>query len=171
MGAFDWLLGRLTLALAWVACAIVVAMLVMIVTDVSMRYLAIRPPDWTSTYVEYLLLYVTMLPAPWLVRERGHVAIEALVASLPRLLQVALANLVYVVCILVAFLCSYLSWGLLVEAWETNALDVRGVDIPTWLQFAPLTVCFALVGLEFLMFLLGRRRYYSYDLGEVKDGV
>jgi len=25
--------------------------------------------------------------------------------------------------------------------------------------------------LEFLFFLLGRRHYYSYDLGEVKDTV
>ena len=30
---------------------------------------------------------------------------------------------------------------------------------------------FLLVALEFLMYLLGLRSYYSYDLGEVKDGV
>jgi TRAP-type C4-dicarboxylate transport system permease small subunit len=168
---FDKALGQVSVALAWLASVIVLAMLVMIVVDVSMRTLGTNPPPWTSTYVEYLLLYLTMLPAPWLVRERGHVAIEALVASLPRFLQTTLAYLVYFVCIVVSFLCAYLSWGLMIEALESGAVDVRGVDIPTWLQFVPMSIGFFLVGLEFLMYLVGRRRYYSYDLGEVKDGV
>ena len=46
---------------------------------------------------------------------------------------------------------------------------MRGVDMPYWLQFLPLPICFALVGLEFIMYLIGVRSYYSYDLGEVKD--
>jgi TRAP-type C4-dicarboxylate transport system permease small subunit len=171
MAAFDKALGWVSTVLAWGACAVIPVLCAMIVVDVSMRTLGANPPLWTSSVVEYALLYVTMLPAAWLVRERGHVAIEALVAALPRVLQTLLAYFVYLVCTVVSLLCAWFSWGLLVEALESGALDVRGVDMPTWLQYLPMFVGFTLVGLEFLMFLLGQRRYYSYDLGEVKDGV
>jgi hypothetical protein len=50
-------------------------------------------------------------------------------------------------------------------------LDVRGIDMPYWLQFLPLPLCFLLIALEFCMYIAGLRSYYTYDLGEVKDGV
>ncbi len=58
-----------------------------------------------------------------------------------------------------------------VEAIETGNLDVRGIDMPYWLQFLPMPFGYALVGLEFVMFLAGLRHYYTYDLGVVKDSV
>ncbi len=171
MAAIDWAIGKVSLLLAWIACVIIVVLFVMIVVDVSMRTYGLSPPLWTSSVVEYALLYVAMLPAGFLVRERGHVAIEAVVSAVPRPVQIVLAKFVYLTCIIVSFGCAWFAWNLMWEAINSGALDVRGVDMPSWLQFAPLTLGFTLVGLEFLMFLIGRRHYYTYDLGEVKDSV
>ena len=143
----------------------------MIVIDVSIRTFGFRPPLFTSSVVEYALLYLAMCSAPWLVRERGHVVIEALVAVLPDVIRKSLAKIIYLVCASVSFLFAYLCWGIFVDYWVGGELDVRGVDMPYWLQFLPLPLCFALIGLEFCMYLVGLRSYYSYDLGEVKDGV
>ena len=90
---------------------------------------------------------------------------------LPPGIRAALAKLVYLVCALVSFLFAYLCWGIFWAYVQGGELDVRGVDMPYWLQFLPLPLCFALIGLEFCIYLSGRRSYYSYDLGEVKDGV
>ena len=168
---FDRLLGQMSTALAWFACALIPCMFTMIVIDVSIRTFGLRPPLFTSSVVEYALLYLAMCSAPWLVRERGHVVIEAGVAVLPDFLRKPLAKIVYLVCAGVSFLFAYLCWNIFVAYWIGGELDVRGVDMPYWLQFLPLPVCFALIGLEFSMYLLGLRSYYSYDLGEVKDGV
>ena len=43
--------------------------------------------------------------------------------------------------------------------------------MPYWAQFLPMTIGFFLVSLEFFMFLMGLRHYYSYDLSEIKDEV
>jgi hypothetical protein len=43
--------------------------------------------------------------------------------------------------------------------------------MPYWAQFFPMMIGFFLVSLEFLLFLLGLRHYYTYDLGELKDEV
>lgn len=141
----------------------------MITVDVSIRTLGYRPPLFTSSVVEYALLYLAMFAAPFLVRERGHVVIEAMVTIMPKYIREPLAKLVYLVCALASFLFAYLCWGIFWDYVIGGELDVRGVDMPYWLQFLPLPLCFALVGLEFSLYLAGLRSYYSYDLGEVKD--
>jgi TRAP-type C4-dicarboxylate transport system permease small subunit len=168
---FDRLLGWASTVLAWFACAIIPCMFTMIVVDVSIRTFGYSPPLFTSSVVEYALLYLAMGSAPWLVRERGHVVIEALVAVLPDTVRQPLAKAVYLICAAASFLFAYLCWGLLAQYWVGGELDIRGIDIPYWLQFLPLPICFALVGLEFCMYLAGLRSYYTYDLGEVKDSV
>lgn len=171
MARFDRWLGLVSLALAWVACALIPIMFTMITVDVSIRLAGLRPPAFTSAVIEYALLYVAMFSAPFLVREKGHVAIEAVIAYLPRWLQRALALFVYVVCMLAAALFTYFSIGIFWENWTAGQLDTRSIDVPYWLQFVPMIIGFAFVSLEFLMYVLGLRHYYSYDLGEVKDGV
>lgn len=171
MDAFDKALGKSVTALAYVACAVIPCLFTMIVIDVTIRMTGFTPPLFTSSVVEYALLYIAMFAAPWLVREKGHVAIEAVITQLPAAAQRFLAKLVYLVCMLASILFSYFSWQLFLDAWESGQLDVRGVDMPYWAQFLPMFIGFVFISFEFLMYLIGRRHYYSYDLGDVKDSV
>ncbi len=164
-------LEQVTTALAYFACAIVACVFVMIVTDVSMRSMGISPPPFTLSVVEYSLLYFAMCCAPYLVRHKGHVTIEALVSVLPVVIRVILAKIVYFACVCVALLFAYYSLELFLEAWESQEPDVRGIDMPYWTLFLPMPLCFLLVALEFVRYLIGIDSYYSYDLGEVKDSV
>ncbi len=169
--AFDKKLEAVVGALVWVACALIPCIFIMITIDVSIRTIGFTPPLFTSSIVEYALLYIAMCSAPWLVRQKGHVAIEALVAMLPTNVREPLAKIVYLVCAVIAVYFAWLSVELFIEAIETGNLDVRGIDMPYWTQFLPMPFGYLLVGLEFLMFFLGLRHYYTYDLGEVKDSV
>ena len=171
MEAFDRAVGYIVTALAYVACAVIPCMFTMIVIDVSMRTVGMNPPLFTSSIVEYALLYVAMFSAPWLVREKGHVAIEAVLTISPPIVRRILALTVYVTCMTASFLFAWFSWQLFIDAVETGQLDIRGVDLPYWAQFLPMFIGFALVGAEFLFYVAGRRHYYSYDLGKVKDSV
>ena len=171
MDAFDKALGKSVTALAYVACAVIPCLFTMIVIDVSIRMMGYNPPLFTSSVVEYALLYIAMFAAPWLVREKGHVSIEAVITQLPAPMQRFLAKFVYLVCMLASILFSYFSWQLLLDAWESGQIDMRGVYMPYWAQFFPMFIGFVFISFEFLMYLIGRRHYYSYDLGDVKDGV
>ena len=112
---FDKYLGVAETWLAYFACALIPAMFTMIVIDVSIRTLGYSPPLFTSSVVEYALLYLAMCSAPWLVRERGHVVIEALVANLPDFIRRPLAKIVYFVCAVVSMLFAYLCWGIFID--------------------------------------------------------
>jgi C4-dicarboxylate transporter, DctQ subunit len=164
-------LARTSMALVVAGCAIVVGLFFLIIVDVTIRTAGINPPGFTVAVVEYGLLYFAVFAAPFLVRVRGHVVIEAVVAQLPRAAQTALARIVYFVCFLLCLLFVWFSAQLVWEAVETERVDLRGIDIPLWLQYLPMPFGFLVMGLEFLPFLLGLRSYYSYDLGEVKDGM
>ena len=157
------------MALSWVACAIIPCMFTMITIDVLIRTAGVTPPLWTSSVVEYGLLYLAMCSAPWLARQRGHVAIEALVSVMAPAVRQRLAKVVYLVCGVASILFAWFSLELFWEAWVSGEEDVRGVDMPYWVLFIPMPISFLLLGLEFFMYLIGLRSYYSYDLGQVKD--
>lgn len=157
------------MALSWVACAIIPCMFTMITIDVLIRTAGVTPPLWTSSVVEYGLLYLAMCSAPWLARQRGHVAIEALVSVMAPAVRQPLAKVVYLVCGVASILFAWFSLELFWEAWVSGEEDVRGVDMPYWVLFIPMPISFLLLGLEFFMYLIGLRSYYSYDLGQVKD--
>ena len=169
--AFDRKLGEVEVALSWIACAIIPCMFTMITIDVLIRTAGVTPPLWTSSVVEYGLLYLAMCSAPWLARERGHVAIEALLTVMAPAVRNPLAKVVYLVCAVASIMFAWYSLELFWEAWVSGEEDVRGVDMPYWLLFIPMPIAFFLLGLEFFTYLIGLRSYYSYDLGEVKDDI
>jgi len=81
---WSWLVSLMALA----AACVLVWLMVSIVVSVTMRNAGLQPFAWLFTSAEYGLLYMTMLGAPWLVRERGHVHIELLTAALPEAARV-----------------------------------------------------------------------------------
>ncbi len=157
--------------LAAIAGVIVVAIFLSIVVDVLMRIAGLQPPAWTITYVEYGLLYFTMCCAPYLVRNKGHVLIESLVSILPEMMRRVMAKTTYTLCILGSGLFTHQSVLLLTDAWASNRLDVRGVDMPMWLLFVPMPICFGIIAIEFIRYLVGPDTIYSYDLTDAKDSI
>ena len=143
---------------------------VLIVVDVVMRLVGLSPPAFTITFVEYILLYFTMFSAPWLVRMKGHVFVDALTQMMPGRVQTVVAKIVYLLSVCSTLTFCFISFGLLVEAIETKNLDVRGVFMPAWLLFAPMPPCFLLVATEFLRYLIGIDDMYG-SRTDVKESV
>ncbi len=142
----------------------------MIVFDVTIRILGFQPPAYTIAVVEYILLYFTMLAAPWLVRQKAHVFIDAMTQFLPPRVKKVTAKFVYCVCIASALTYCYFSFGLLVENYQMGSLDVRGIDLPQWSLFAPMPPCFLLVAIEFARYLIGIDDMYG-DRTDVRESM
>ena len=143
---------------------------VMIVVDVTMRIVGLTPPLFTISVVEYILLWFTMLAAPWLVRIKGHVFIDAVTQFLPGTLKAAIAKIVYAICIASASIYCVHAAGLLLVAWQEDKVDVRGVDMAQWILFFPMPVCFFFVAIEFARYFIGLDDMYSHSVEE-REGV
>ena len=146
---------RLLDLLAAVAGALLAAMTLAIVVDVVLRNLGFQPPAHTLTLTEYGLLYVTMLGAPWLVREKGHVHIELLTAALSPRARFWLTRAVYGLCVLTCVVIFWFGLEVTIDQWRRGVIDVRSFDMPRWLLTASIPLSFGLMTVEFGRFLLG----------------
>lgn len=154
--------------LAGIAAALVALMFLAIVYDVATRNLGVLTITWVVALTEYGLIYVTTLAAPWLLRERGHVAMEAVRTLVPPSVAAWLEKLVLALCLVA---CCVAVWAA-VPVIERNLgmTDVRANFIPRWTMFAPILLCFALCAVQFARFLLRSGSFFEGGV-RPRDGL
>jgi TRAP-type C4-dicarboxylate transport system permease small subunit len=81
--------ARVSAALARTLDILLAAMLAVLVASLSWqvfgRYVLDRAPSWSEELARFLLVWITMLGAAAVMRERGHIAVTTLPDSLPPL--------------------------------------------------------------------------------------
>lgn len=162
-------LGRLYLwvlyGMAGVAGAMLVWLMISVVTSVTLRNLGFQPFAWLFTSSEYAILYMTMLGAPWLVREKGHVHIELITAALPDGARRVVSRTVAVTCVAVCVTLAWKGGELMLTNIERNDLDVRAYYFPKWILTAAFPISFGLMAVEFARFVFGERLLHSGEAG------
>jgi TRAP-type C4-dicarboxylate transport system permease small subunit len=156
---------RLIELLAVVAGMLLAAMVVAIVLDVVVRNLGLQPPAHTLTVTEYGLLYVTMLGAPWLVREKGHVYIELLTAAVSPRTRFWLTRVVYALCVLTCAVIFWFSLDVTIAHYQRDVIDVRSFDMPRWLLTASMPLSFGLMAIDFGRYLVGLDSMHTGQAG------
>jgi TRAP-type C4-dicarboxylate transport system permease small subunit len=146
--------GTLIDALAVVASLCLLAMMLVICGDVLLRNVAVpglpRGIAWSNEVSELLLYALTLLAAPWLLREGRHIRVDIVLRVLP--LKVAYA------CEWIADALGLVCCGWLVvygasavkKSIEGNALSIKTLVMPEWWFLLPLPVCFGLLAIEFV---------------------
>jgi TRAP-type transport system small permease protein len=154
--------GRLLAALALVGCAILLAMMLIIVGDVALRNIAVpglpRGLAWSNEISELMLYLITMCVAPWLLRRGQHIRVDILLQALPRRLAWYfewLGDAIGLVC------CAVIAWYGAKAAWSSyasGAVNIKTLVTPEWWALAPLPVVFVLLEIEmvFRMIRLAR---------------
>lgn len=162
--------GRAVYGLYLLSGVVVFGIFVLIVADVFMRLIGLKPWLYASVLVEYSLLWFCMLAAPYLVRVKAHVFIDAVTRFLPEAIQRVLAKLVYTICIVTSVTFSWYALRLTIAAIAAGIIDTRAVDMPLWSLLLPVPLGFALVAVEFARFLIGIDSMFI-DRFKVRDTV
>ncbi|MDD9718299.1 TRAP transporter small permease subunit [Dinoroseobacter sp. PD6] len=153
------------LAMAVLAGAGLVWLMVSVIASVAMRNLGMQPFAWLFTSAEYSILYLTMLGAPWLVREKGHVHIELVTAALPEGLRQVVSRFVALLCVLVCVVLAWKGVELCLRNLERNDFDVRAYFYPRWLLTISFPIAFGFMAVEFARFVFGREILHSGEAG------
>ena len=151
--------------MAFVAAATLVWLMISVVTSVAMRNLGVQPFAWLFTSAEYGLLYMTMLGAPWLVRERGHVHIELVTAGLPAPLRRIVSRVIAACCVAVSLILAWYGLELFLTNIERNDYDVRAYFYPRWLLTISFPIAFSIMAIEFARFVFGPELMHSGEAG------
>lgn len=151
--------------MATISGIMLIWLMVSVIASVVMRNAGLQPFAWLFTSAEYSLLYMTMLGAPWLVREKGHVHIELLTAALPSAPQRALSRTVAVACVLVCVILAWKGVELVMTNIERGDFDTRAYYFPRWMLTIAFPVSFGLMAIEFSRFVFGSDLMHSGQAG------
>jgi C4-dicarboxylate transporter, DctQ subunit len=171
IAGYDWLINAMRVA----SGVTIVLVFVLIVSDVFIRLVGgplfgVDPWIYSAGIVEYSLLWFAMLAAPWLVRVKGHVFIDAITQIMPGRIQYYLAKVSYLISVCAAIVFFWFSLDLFLAAWWSNELDIRGEDMPLWTLLIPIPICFFFVTIEFSRYLFGFDDMYG-DRTDVRENV
>ena len=159
--------GRVGRALALLTKLLLALVVLLVAADVAARNLS-RPLGWSVSLTEYLLVYITFLPMPALVRGKGHVCADFIRTALPARLQRAIEVAVYLLCLGTCVYLGSIAFGSALSTLRSGAYDVRTFDTPRWLIYAPMALGLWLSALEFRRYLLGRDSIYAIDARELE---
>ncbi len=141
------------LALVWIMVAVVISVL--------QRNLGMQSWAWLFLSTEYGMFYMTLLGAPWLVRQRGHVHIEMLTAALPPKFLPMFSRLVSLVTCLVCAILAIKGVELVMLNLERGDFDVRAYFFPTWILSIAFPISFGLMSIEFGRMVFGKELLHS----------
>ena len=155
----------LVYAMAFLAGATLVWLMLSVILSVAMRNAGVQPFAWLFTSAEYGLLYMTMLGAPWLVREKGHVHIELVTAALPDGVRAVVSRAVALACVVVSAILAWKGADLMLTNIERADYDVRAYYYPRWLLTVTFPLCFGMMAIEFSRFVFGDELMHSGEAG------
>ncbi len=152
-------------AMALAAALMLVWLMVSVVVSVVMRNSGVQPFAWLFTSSEYALLYMTMLGAPWLVREKGHVHIELLTAKLPDAAKGVVSRGVALLCVVVCAILAWKGYDLFYTNVVRGDYDVRAYFYPRWLLTIAFPISFGVMAIEFCRFVFGEELLHTGEAG------
>ncbi len=151
--------------MAIIAGLLLVWLMLSVITSVLMRNAGLQPFAWLFTSAEYGLLYMTMLGAPWLVREKGHVHIELVTAALPVGLRRIVSRAVAAACVLVCLILAWQGADLVLTNIERGDYDTRAYYFPRWMLTIAFPLSFGMMAIEFSRFVFGSELMHNGEAG------
>ena len=149
----EWLsqvYGRLLDGLMLLACLLLLAMTLIIGADVIGRNAGRGGIPWSGEVSEDILYLITLLAAPWLLRQGQHIRVDILLRAVPPRLGWLLewaGDLLGLACS--AYFVWY-GWTVLAASYRAGAISIKTLVTPEWWMLAPLPAAFLLLALEFV---------------------
>jgi len=144
--------GRLLTALALLAGALLVAMMMIIVFDVMLRNVpllrGVHGISWANEITEYALYLITLLIAPWLLRQAQHIRVDIVLSQLPARLAWYVEWFTDIVGLLVCVAIGVYSWKATALSKASGLLAIKTLVLPEWWLITPICICFVLLSIE-----------------------
>lgn len=137
-------------ALAMLAGAVLAADILLITAEVLFRNLGWRGLGWASDVIEYSLPLSTLLVAPWLVAQKGHVKLDLLVERMASPHRDLLFRATMWLAAGVTGVLVYASVLLAVDTYNSGALVMKSLVFPEWWVMAAVPPLFLLIAIECL---------------------
>ena len=146
--------GRLLTGLALAGCAVLFAMMMLICADVLLRNVRLLPGVygiyWANEVTEYSLYLITLLTAPWLLRQGQHIRIDIVLRVVPARIAWYFEWLGDFIALACCIAIALVGWKATAGSLAIGAMVVKTLAVPEWWLMAPMQVAFVLLAIEML---------------------
>ncbi len=164
--------GRLLGALALLGAGLILAMTVMICADVLLRNVRIIPGmvglEWSNEVSEAMLYLITMLTAPWLLRQGQHIRVDIVLRAVPKRLGWGFE---WITDALALLCCAVMAWygaRAAIASFNAGSMSIKTLVTPEWWLLSVLPVAFLALSIEMLFRM---RRLYLGERAPRNDAV
>jgi TRAP-type C4-dicarboxylate transport system permease small subunit len=146
--------GGLLDKLLLVACGVLFLMMLMICADVLLRNVALVKSlhglAWADEISEYMLYLITMLAAPWLLRQSRHIRVDILLRAMPPRLGWYCEWLTDVAALACCAIMVVYGVKATYASYSSGMFTIKTLVTPEWWSLAPLPITFFLLAIEVL---------------------
>jgi TRAP-type transport system small permease protein len=142
--------GRILDGLMLVACLLLLAMSAMIGVDVITRNTGLGGIAWSGEVSENIIYLLTLMSAPWLLRQGQHIRVDILLRAVPARTAWLLEWVGDILGLACSFYFVWYGWAVLAASYLAGAVTIKTLITPEWWMLAPLPVAFLLLAIEFL---------------------
>lgn len=150
----DRLVLSLEVLLSAIAGMLILSMMIAIVVTIFARWLSLFPTAWIIEVSEYMLLFLTFLVAPWVLRHDAHIRFDLVVSMVPRSSKRFLFYLGNVIGILVMLIIFRYGIEITSNFVDRNLLMINYLRLSKAPFMAVIPLSAALMAYEFLRNLL-----------------
>jgi TRAP-type C4-dicarboxylate transport system permease small subunit len=144
------LFDRLLTALAWTAGAIAVAIVIAICLNVALRNILGETIYGLFDAIEYGMLAMTFLAAPWVLSKNAHVTVDLISRGLPPGPGRVLARVTNLIGCVVALVFLIYAFQAMTTSMARGSMIRTAFTIPEWWTLSVAPLSFALICVEFL---------------------
>jgi len=144
--ATDW---PLKLA-AFVGGASIIALLLIVTTDVSLRTFVNSPLTWSVEISTYLMAAITLFGLAWAERRDAHIRVQAILNRLPPGLRNGTENVGRLLSLTVVLVVAWAGAEFCFNAWSSGQRSFGLLETPLWIPRLALAPAFIVLALELM---------------------
>jgi TRAP-type C4-dicarboxylate transport system permease small subunit len=135
-----------------VGCLMLFALMLVVVSDVTLRYLFNAPLQWSYEVISsYLMPGLFFMAVSHTLKANGHVSVDILHNYVSRRTRYVFEAICSVVALPVFALCTWVSAQRTWQDFQTAATSTSGLAVPTWTISLMLPIGFGLLSLRLLL--------------------
>lgn len=117
-------------ALVWVSVALLAMIVLSVAIEVFLRSALNRPQAWVLEFSEYALLFITFLPAAFLVKIDRNITVDIVTGLLNPKTRALLSCVQYVMICIVSFIFVYFGTKVTLDLYQRGIYNPTIVQVP-----------------------------------------
>ena len=154
MRLFILIVNGLSIACGVIAACLIGASILIVCQMVLWRYVLVASTTWQTDFVTFALVGATIVGAPYVLREGGHVKVDLVTGAVTPAVRRVLLVISYVTVMLMSAVFAWKGGVLTAEAWHGSWVTETVAELPLWVPYSALPVGFGLLGLQALADML-----------------